>query len=158
MKKILFIASTGGHLFELLELKDIFDKYNYYIVTEKTPMTLELKNNYDKKRVFFLLFGARENYFVLLFALKFIYNFIYSFFIFLKVRPKYIVTTGSHTAVPMCFIGKLFNAKIVFIETRANFSTKTLSGKLIYPIADLFIIQHEGLSSLYPHATLCQYY
>ena len=35
-KKVLFISSTGGHLDELMQLKPMFEKYNYYIVTEKT--------------------------------------------------------------------------------------------------------------------------
>ena len=31
-KKVLFISSTGGHLNELLQLKPLFDKYDYYII------------------------------------------------------------------------------------------------------------------------------
>ena len=34
MKKVLFISSTGGHLTELLELKKMFKKYDYTIITE----------------------------------------------------------------------------------------------------------------------------
>ena len=72
--------------------------------------------------------------------------------LFIKIRPKVIVTTGTHTAVPMCYIGKLFFRKIVYIETIANSKTKTLSGKLVYPIADTFIVQWESMLKLYPKA------
>ena len=83
----------------------------------------------------------------LLFVLK-------SFYLYFKIRPKYIVSTGTHTAVPICYIGKLFGSKIIFIETFANSKTKTLSGKLVYPIADLFIVQWESMLKLYPKAVL----
>ena len=73
---------------------------------------------------------------------------------FFKVRPKYVISTGTHTAVPMCYIAKLFGAKIIFIETFANSTTKTLSGKMIYPIANLFIVQWESMLKLYPKAKL----
>ena len=46
MKKVMFISSTGGHLDELLQLKKMFDKYDYYIVTEKTKSNLSLKEKY----------------------------------------------------------------------------------------------------------------
>ena len=42
--------------------------------------------------------------------------------------------------------------KIIFIETFANKNTKTLSGKMVYPIADLFIVQWEEMKKLYPKA------
>ena len=93
MKKVLFIASTGGHLNELMQLAPMFDKYDYHIIT-----------------------------------------------------------TGTHTAVPICYIGKLFGSKIIFIETFANNKTKTLSGRMIYPIANLFIVQWKEMLKLYPKA------
>lgn len=43
-------------------------------------------------------------------------------------------------------------AKSNFIETFANITTKTLSGKLVYPIADLFLVQWEEMLELYPKA------
>ena len=42
-KKVLFIASTGGHLTELMQLKPLFKEYDYHIVTEKTSVNLALK-------------------------------------------------------------------------------------------------------------------
>ena len=54
----------------------------------------------------------------------------------------------------MCYIGKLFGSKIIFIETFANRNSKTLSGRLVYPIANLFIVQWENMLKLYPKAIL----
>ena len=39
-KKVLFISSTGGHIEELMQLKPMFDKYDYHIITEKTKSNL----------------------------------------------------------------------------------------------------------------------
>ena len=69
---------------------------------------------------------------------------------FIKIRPSVVVTTGTHTAVPMCYIAKIFGKKIIYIETFANRTTKTLTGKIIYPIADTFIVQWKEMQKLYP--------
>ena len=145
---MLFISSTGGHLDELLQLKSLFKKYDSYIITEKTKSTVQLKDKYSK--INYLIYGTKDHLFIYIF--KVIYNIIKSFILFIKIRPKVIVTTGTHTAVPMCYIGKLFFRKIVYIETIANSKTKTLSGKLVYPIADTFIVQWESMLELYPKA------
>ena len=49
MKKVLFISSTGGHLNELLQLKSIMNKYDSYLITEKTKSTISLKEEYKDK-------------------------------------------------------------------------------------------------------------
>ena len=46
----------------------------------------------------------------------------------------------------------LFGSKIIYIETFANSETKSLTGRLVYPIADLFIVQWESMLKLYPKA------
>ena len=148
-KKVLFIASTGGHLSELLQLKPLFDNYNYHLITEKTKSTINLKNEYGKK-INYLLFGSKDYFFSYIF--KFGYNCVKSLILYIKIRPKYIVSTGTHTAVPICYIGKLFGTRIIYIETFANSQTKTLAGKLVYPIANVFIVQWESMLKLYPKA------
>ena len=75
-------------------------------------------------------------------------------YLFIKIRPNVIITTGTHTAVPMCYIGKIFRRKIIYIETFANSKTKTVAGRLVYPIADTFIVQWESMLELYPKAIL----
>ena len=46
-KKVLFVSSIGGHLTQLLELKPLFKDYNYLLVTEKSDVTLNLKDKYN---------------------------------------------------------------------------------------------------------------
>ena len=46
-KKVLFISSTGGHFNELMQLKPMFEKYDYHIITEKDKFTEGLKSNME---------------------------------------------------------------------------------------------------------------
>ncbi len=149
MKRILFIASTGGHLNELLQLKVLFKEYNSYLITEKDISTQGLQIDGIKK-IRYLTYGTRSK--ILVYPFVFIYNCFKSLFYYLKIKPKVIITTGTHTAVPMCYIGKIFGSKIIFIETFANKNTRTLSGRMVYPISDLFIIQWKEMQQLYPKA------
>ena len=149
-KKVMFISSTGGHLDELMQLKSMFEKYEYRIVTEKTKSNLNLKNKYPKK-VSFLVYGTKEQQ--LIYPFKLLFNCFKSLFIYIKFRPKYIVSTGAHTAGPMCCIGKLLGSKIIYIETFANSKTKSVTGSLVYKFADLFIVQWEDMLKLYPKGT-----
>ena len=125
MKKVVFISTTGGHLDELLELKKLFSKYDYHIVTEKTKSNHSLKDKFPKK-VSFLVYGTYTTKLnKLIYPFKLIYNTVKSFFLYLKIRPKYIISTGAHTAGPMCLIGHIFGSKIIYIETFANSKSKS---------------------------------
>ena len=148
MKKVMFISSTGGHLSELLEMSDLFKDYDTSIVTEKTKSNMYLKDKY--KNVYYLVYGTKSHLFTYLF--KFTFNIFKSFYLFLKIRPDVVVTTGTHTAVNMCYIAKLFRKKVIYIETLANRDTKTMAGKLVYPIADYFLVQWKSMLELYPKA------
>ncbi len=151
MKKVMFISSTGGHLNELLQLAPLFEKYDYTIVTEKDKTNEKLKEKY-KNKVYYLPYGTRSH--LLTYIIKYIYLCIKTVYIYLKIRPKVIVTTGTNTAGPMCYLGKIFGSKIIYIETFANTNKKTATGRLVYPIADLFIVQWEDMLKLYPKAKL----
>ncbi len=150
MKKLLFISSTGGHLNELLQLDDIIKKYDSYLVTEKTKSTKSLKKQY-KDRVKFLIYGTKHNKIV--YPFKLLANCFISLYYYFLIKPDVIVTTGAHTAGPMCCIGKILGSKIIYIETFANINTKTVTGSLIYKFADLFIVQWKEMLKLYPNAT-----
>ncbi len=152
MKRVLFISSTGGHLSEILKLESMFNSYDYKLVTENVKSNLYLKEKY-KGKVNYLVFGSKNtNIFV--YPFKLLFNTFKSLFIYLKFHPDYIITTGTHTAGPMCYIGKIFGSKIIYVETFANMYTKTLTGRLVYPISDLFIVQWDSLKDLYPKAVV----
>ena len=149
MKKVLFIASTGGHLSEMMQLKPMFKNYDYYIITEKTKSNLFLKEKY-KTRVSYLVYGTKDH--KLSYPFKLLYNCFKSFYLYLKIHPDYIITTGVHTAGPMCLIGKIFGSRVIYIETFANMVTKTVTGRLLYPFSDRFIVQWSSMKKLYPKA------
>ena len=148
-KKLMFISSTGGHFSELMQLSYFFDKYEYCIVTEKTETYKDLKNKH-KDKISFVIFGTKDH--MLTYPFKLLANCFISLYLYLRERPDFIITTGTHTAGPMCCLGKIFGAKVIFIETYANITTRTATGNLIYPIADLFIVQWESLLEVYPDA------
>jgi len=70
--------------------------------------------------------------------------------ILLKERPDVLISTGGgEIAIPFCYVGKLLGAKVIFIETLARVTTRSAAGKLIYPLADLFLVQWETLLKKY---------
>ena len=147
MKKVLFISSTGGHFSELIKLEPLFKNYDYSIITEKDSTTKDLQKNY---KIYYLPYSTRSK--IIEYIFKYVFVILKSIILFIRIKPDVIVSTGTHTAVPICFLGKLFNKKIVYIETYANITRKTLTGKIIYPIADLFIVQWKEMKKLYPKA------
>ena len=149
MKKVLFISSTGGHLNELLQLKPMFKKYDSYLITEKTKSTISLKKEYQDK-IYYLVYGTKDH--MLTYPFKLLFNSFKSLYLYFKIRPKVVITTGAHTAGPMCYIAKIFGSKIIYIETFANIKTKTITGRLVYPISDMFIVQWESMLKVYPKA------
>ncbi|MBE6148367.1 MAG: glycosyltransferase [Firmicutes bacterium] len=149
-KKVMFISSSGGHLNELSQLQSIFDKYNYSLITEKTKTTKSLKDKHREK-CGYLLYGTKHHpisYFLWILPA----NCFISLYYFIKYRPRCIITTGAHTAGPMCLIGKIFGAKIIFIESFANIHSKSVTGRILYRVADLFIVQWESMLECYPNA------
>ena len=127
MQKVLFISSTGGHLTELLKLEKLFEKYDYYIITEKDKTNENLKEKYRGK-VYYLPYGTRSHLFKYIFI--YLYLILKTIYFYFKIRPKVIVTTGTHTAGPMCYLGKIFGSKIIYIETFANINKKTATRKV----------------------------
>ena len=59
-RKVLFIASTGGHLNELMQIKPLFKKYDYHIVTEKTKVDDSFKEEYQNKISFLVIIISKK--------------------------------------------------------------------------------------------------
>ena len=69
-----------------------------------------------------------------------------------KERPDLIISTGAAVAVPFFYLGKIFGSKCVYIEVFDRIDRPTLSGRLVYPIVDIFIVQWEEMKKVYPKA------
>ncbi|OAS17181.1 PssD/Cps14F family polysaccharide biosynthesis glycosyltransferase [Paenibacillus oryzisoli] len=145
--KICLASSTGGHLGELKKIIPAVAEHNYFIITEQSEMSRSLK---DQERVYYLAQQERKN--VLLFLHLFL-NLFMSLYILVKERPKVIITTGAGAVLGLCVLGKLFGAKVVYIESFAKVYTASVTGRLIYKIADQFYIQWEQLRDVYPTGT-----
>ena len=146
-KKICFIASSGGHLEEISRLKKIEQKYDSFLITEKSDFEVK---NFCKKKYYIPQMNRRE----LLFLPKFILLFLTAKRILGKEKPDFIVTTGALAAYPFCIVGKYSGIKIVYIESFARVHHPSLTGKLLYNFADLFVVQWEDMLELYPKSVL----
>jgi len=71
-------------------------------------------------------------------------------FIFLKEKPRILFSTGAEIAIPSFYIGKyLFRTKLIYLECSAQVYSPSLTGRYVYPIADLFLVQWEPLLRQY---------
>ena len=72
--------------------------------------------------------------------------------VLLKEKPDLIISSGAAVAVPFFYIGKILGAKLIYIEVFDRIDKPTVTGKLVYPIADKFIVQWEEQRKVYPKA------
>ena len=87
---------------------------------------------------------------------------MHALFIIVRERPNLIVSNGPGTAVPICYNHYLLSKvllwnvknKILFIESFCRVNSLSLSGKLIFPIADKFIVHWKELKIKHPKTIL----
>ena len=143
-KKLLFVASSGGHMTQILQMKDMFLKYDYLLVTENDLINKELKNKYNIEYV--LSAGEGRDF---MYWRNFLLNFFLASKILLSFKPDFVITTGSHTAIPFCYIGKLLGAKVIYVLSYARIYSKAKAANIVYPITDLFVVQWRQAKKLY---------
>lgn len=144
-KKVCFAASSGGHLEQLLMLRPLMERYDSFLVTEKTSYQMNIK---AEKTYYLSQINRRE----WLFHLKMLLNSLKSIHIFLLERPDAVISTGALATIPMCLLCKAAGKKLIYIESFAKISSPTLTGRLLYRYADLFYVQWESMLEIYPNA------
>ena len=147
MKKVIFAASSGGHLTELLKLQELFKDYDYLLVTEKTDVTESLKDKYNIK---YVDYGPNRNKFKYVWTI--IKNLAKTIAIVVKFRPDTVVSTGAQIGGFFCYVGKFFGAKVIYIETMAKIKELSGTGHNVYKIADKFYVQWKSLAQKYDKA------
>ena len=141
--KICFVGSSGGHLTHLYLLKPFWkDKERFWVTFDKEDARSLLEGekmipcHYPTNRS---LKALIKNTRLAIRVLK-------------KEHPDLIISTGAAVAVPFFYIGKLMGAKVIYIEVFDRINHSTMSGRMIYPIADKFIVQWEEMKKIYPKA------
>ena len=141
--KIALVGSSGGHLTHLYLLKKFWENVDRFWVTfDKTDAKSILK----EERFYPCYYPTNRN------VKNTIKNTILAFKILRKEKPDLIISSGAAVAVPFFWLGKLFGAKTVYIEIFDRIDKPTLTGKLVYPVTDKFIVQWEELKKVYPKA------
>lgn len=143
--KIAFAASSGGHYEQLMMLKPLMNKYDSFVVTEKTKYNTK---SADIKTYFINQVNRKE----IKFIPYMIVNSFKSLNIMLKEKPNVVISTGVLAMIPLCLLCKLRGGKLIYIESFAKVTSPTMTGKFLYKYADQFYVQWKTMQEFYPKA------
>lgn len=143
--KICFAASSGGHYEQLMMLKPLMEKYDSFVITEKTDYSAESKG---EKTYYMKQVNRREKDFIW----RMIQNAWKSIGIYRKEKPDVVICTGVLAMIPICLISKFMGKKLIYIESFAKVTSPTETGKLLYKFADQFYVQWKPMLKFYPKA------
>ncbi len=127
---ICLVSSSGGHWEQLQKLQPLIDKYDGFMVTEKTQFPANAK-------YLMLQTDLKDK----LMLPKMLVNTLRTLKIWLKEKPDFVVTTGTMVAYPFYLLAVLTRKKFVFIETFGRADMPTVAGRLMEKHSDLFIVQ-----------------
>jgi UDP-N-acetylglucosamine:LPS N-acetylglucosamine transferase len=152
---VLFILGSGGHTAQMVELsKDLKKNINYIYVIQNGDNLSKSKIIYPGKIIY--VNRPRE---ISESKINSVFKTTKLFFkaidIINKDKIDVIISAGPGIAIPFCYAGRILGKKIIFIESWSRVNKKSISGKLIYPIADLFFVQWKDNLKNYPKAKFC---
>lgn len=141
--KICLVGSSGGHLTHLYMLKPFWkDKNRFWVTFDKEDARSLLKD----EKMYPCYFPTNRN----------IKNLIRNTFLAIRVlkkeKPDLIISSGAAVAVPFFYLGKMMGAKLIYIEVFDRIDKPTMTGKMVYPIVDKFIVQWEEMKKVYSKA------
>jgi UDP-N-acetylglucosamine:LPS N-acetylglucosamine transferase len=85
-------------------------------------------------------------------VINLIRNTFVAFKVLLKEKPDLLISSGAAVAVPFFYVAKLMGKKLIYIEVFDRIDKPTMTGKMVYPIVDKFIVQWEEMKQVYPKA------
>lgn len=141
-KKICIAASAGGHLTEILQLKEVWKGKEHFFISDKRINALSLSK---KEKTYFIL-PPRRSY------IRTGIAFIQTFFILLKENPDIIISTGAEIGYPALLLGHYLGKKTIYIETLARINSPSLCGELVYGKVDHFYVQWKESLKFFPKA------
>jgi UDP-N-acetylglucosamine:LPS N-acetylglucosamine transferase len=142
-QRVLLIASSGGHLLQLLELADIWapDERSWITFQRSDAQSL-----LAGEHITWAYHPTNRN------VKNTLRNLLLAYRVLRRERPKALVTTGAGVAVPFAVVGKLMRLNIIYVESMARITKPSLTGRLLYPIATHFFVQWPELLRFFPRA------
>lgn len=144
-QKALLVGSSGGHLLQLLRAKDALPDWELVWVCFRKPDATYFLRDY---RVYWCHYPTTRNYWNLL------RNTIQAVTVLRREKPDVIISSGAGVAIPYFYLGKLLRKKTIYIESFTRVTSKSLTGRAVYPVTDLFCVQWESMIHLYPKAKM----
>ena len=141
--KVCLVGSSGGHLTHLYMLKPVWEKRERFWVTfDKEDAKSILKD----EKMYPCYYPTNRN----------IWNLIRNTFLAIKIlhreKPDLIISSGAAVAVPFFWLGKLRGCKLVYIEVFDRIDKSTMTGKMVHPITDKFIVEWDEMKQVYSKA------
>jgi UDP-N-acetylglucosamine:LPS N-acetylglucosamine transferase len=136
-RRALLVCSPGGHLLQLLRLQPAWEGFETTWVTLPAADTDYLLR---EERVIHGRGPTNRSLRALL------HNLLLAWRVVRRERPEAILSTGAALAVPFFLFGKLYGARLVFVESLTRTTSLSLSGRLVRPIADAFFVQWPDLA------------
>ena len=156
MARVLVVLGEGGHTRQMLQLVDALGAehdYHYLLAAEDTLSEGKIRRPgpvYRVRRPRSKVKGRTDG------ALASAWQTLRSMAalgpILRRARPQAVLTNGPSLAVPTALLAKLMGARVIYVESASRVTTLSSSGRLVYPFADLFIVQWPGLQARYPKA------
>ena len=139
--RALLVCSSGGHLIQLHNLRPWWEGHERMWVTFKK---LDSSSLLAGERVAWAHHPTTRNLRNLVRNLRLAWRLLRSF------RPDVVVSSGAGVAFPFFLVARLLRIKTVYIEVYDRLDSATLTGRLCYPLSDLFLLQWEEQMALYP--------
>ena len=133
----MLVASTGGHLLQLLELAGQYRRGSRHWVT------------FDKRDARALLAGESVEYAhspTNRHIGNLIRNCLLAFRVILRLRPDAVITTGAGVAVPFVYAARILGIESIYVESLARVEELSLTGRLVYRMASHFFVQWPELA------------
>ena len=135
------VCSAGGHLAEALAAIEMV-QHDMCVVTHKDGHVASLLKG---RRAYYVLDPHTS-------VLKYALNFVQSLVVFLRERPRVVLTTGAGIALSMCLLGKIFGSRVIYVESGARVITPSRTGRLLDGRVDLFVVQWRPMLEHHPDA------
>lgn len=138
--KLCLVCSAGGHFMGLYILKEFWQDYEHFWVTLTGPDTTSLL---VKEEVYWGYSPTNRS------LKNLIKNTFFALRVLAKEKPHFIISTGAGIAIPFIYVAKLYGIKTIYIESLSRVNDLSLSGKIIYPVVDHFLVKWENLVKRY---------